>query len=64
MEKEERENLLRQEKKERVISGLKALGSVWDKHFFRHAYDSDIDEDKFKIMAKNVVNLRGLFEKE
>ena len=34
------------------------------RHFFRHAYDSDIDRDKFKIIAKNVVNLRNLFEKD
>ena len=38
VEKEERENLLRQKERERIISGLKALGSVWDKHRVRRVY--------------------------
>ena len=30
------------------------------RHYFRHAYDSDIREDKFKIVASSTLELRGL----
>lgn len=30
------------------------------RHYFRHAYDSDIKEEKFRIIADSVLGLRGL----
>jgi len=48
VEKEERENLLRQKERERIISGLKALSSVWDKHRSEDIRPALISEGSFK----------------
>lgn len=34
------------------------------RHFFRHAYDTDINSEKFKIVADRVYKLRDLFQKD
>jgi hypothetical protein len=33
------------------------------RHFFRHAYDTDIERDKFKIVADRVYKIRNSFQK-
>lgn len=34
------------------------------RHFFRHAYDVDIDREKFKIVSDRVFKLKKLFKRE
>jgi uncharacterized protein YutE (UPF0331/DUF86 family) len=34
------------------------------RHFFRHAYDIDIDKDKFKIVAHKTILLESFIEKD
>jgi hypothetical protein len=34
------------------------------RHFFRHAYDIDIDKERFKIVADGVIALKASFEKD
>jgi hypothetical protein len=34
------------------------------RHFFRHAYDVDIDKDKFKIVAKKALKLKKKYKSE
>ena len=34
------------------------------RHFFRHAYDIDVDKEKFKIVADGVIALKASFEKD
>ncbi len=34
------------------------------RHFFRHAYNTDIDKEKFKIVADRVFKIRGLIRKD
>jgi len=34
------------------------------RHFFRHAYDIDIDKEKFKIIADRVLRLLKLYKRE
>ena len=34
------------------------------RHYFRHAYDSDINEDKFKIVASSILKLEVEFNKD
>jgi len=34
------------------------------RHFFRHAYDIDIDKEKFKIIADRVLSLLKLYKRE
>jgi hypothetical protein len=41
------------------INNLRAF-----RHFFRHAYDCDIDKDKFKIIADSVFKIKDMFKKE
>lgn len=44
------------------LKGLNELRTF--RHFFRHAYDADIDKDKFKIIGKSVSELKEMFEKD
>ena len=34
------------------------------RHFFRHAYDIDVDKEKFTIVANGVIALKASFEKD
>ena len=34
------------------------------RHFFRHAYDTDIEKDKFKIVADRVFKIKDLFKND
>lgn len=34
------------------------------RHFFNHAYDVNIESAKFAIVARNVIQLKGLFPKD
>ncbi len=34
------------------------------RHYFRHAYDSDIDDEKFSIVAKRTLDLKKLLKDE
>lgn len=46
-------------------SSLKCLDELRAfRHFFRHAYDADIDKDKFKIIAASVSELKDIFESD
>ncbi len=34
------------------------------RHFFRHAYDMDLEEEKFEIVAKKALRLKGLYNND
>ena len=47
------------------IESFKALNELRAfRHFFRHAYDTDIDEKKFAIVAENVFKLEEQYRED
>lgn len=47
------------------VENLKCLNELRAfRHYFRHAYDIELDQEKFKIVANNVFPLKALFQKD